>query len=79
MDDLTLDDPQRLHLRFCRLVFGRLRSSPLILGATVKHHLQKHEKFDPETVQALQDLYVDDLPTGAADEEKAYEIYESTK
>ena len=29
-------------------------------------------------VRVLQDLYVDDLPSGADDEEKAFEIYEST-
>ncbi|XP_028414386.1 uncharacterized protein LOC114537537 [Dendronephthya gigantea] len=67
-----------LHLRFCRLVFG-LKPSPAILGATINHHLEKHNETEPEAVQALRDLYVDDLPTGATNEEKAFEIYESTK
>ena len=77
MDDPSSECPQLLHLRFCRLVFG-LKPSPAILGATVHHHLEKHKKSDPEAVRVLQDLYVDDLPSGADDEEKAFEIYEST-
>ena len=78
MDDLSSGKPQLLHLRFCRLVFG-LKPSPAILGATVNHHLEKHKESDPEAVHALQDLYVDDLPTGASDDEEAFKIYESTK
>ncbi|CAB3982775.1 Hypothetical predicted protein [Paramuricea clavata] len=46
---------------------------------TINYRLEKHKETEPEAVQALQDLYVDDLPTGAASEEKAFEIYESTK
>ena len=78
MDDLSSGKPQLLHLRFSRLVFG-LKPSPAILGATVNHHLEKHKESDPEAVHALQDLYVDDLPTGASDDEEAFKIYESTK
>ena len=77
MNDPSSECPQLLYLRFCRLVFG-LKPSPAILEATVHHHLEKHKKSDPEAVRVLQDLYVDDLPSGA-DEEKAFEIYESTK
>ena len=75
MDDPFNETDKLLHFRFCRLVFG-LKPSPAILGATINHHLEKHKETDPEAVQALQDSYVDDLPTGAASEEKAFEIYE---
>ena len=78
MDDPFNETDKLLHLRFCRLVFG-LKLSPAILGATINYHLEKRKETEPEAVQALQDLYVDDLPTGAASEEKAFEIYESTK
>jgi hypothetical protein len=78
MDDPFNETDKLLHLRFCRLVFG-LKPSPAILGATINYHLEKHKGTEPEAVQALQDLYVDDLPTGAVSEEKAFEIYESTK
>jgi hypothetical protein len=78
MDDPFNETDKLLYLRFCRLVF-ELKPSPAILGATINYHLKKHKETEPEAVQALQDLYVDDLPTGAASEEKAFEIYESTK
>ena len=66
-----------LKLRFCRLVFG-LQSSPAILGATIQHHLKKHEKQEPEIVEHLKkSLYVDDFVSGAENDEKALEIYGS--
>ena len=68
-----------LKLRFCRLVFG-LRSSPAILGATIQHHLKKHEKQEPEIVEHLKkSLYVDDFVSGAENDEKALEIYKGSK
>ena len=68
-----------LKLRFCRLVFG-LRSSPAILGATIQHHLKKHEKQEPEIVEHIKkSLYVDDFVSGAENDEKALEIYKGSK
>ena len=65
-------------LRFCRLVFG-LKPSPSILGGTVLHHISKYQETEPEIVEVLKDLYVDDFPTGAPDEETAFEIYQKSK
>ena len=50
-------------LRFCRLVSG-LKPSPPILGGTVLHHISKYKETEPEIVEVLKDIYVDDLPTG---------------
>ena len=63
--------------RFCRLVFG-LKTSPAILGATIKHHLSHYSMSDPETAGVLEnDLYVDDLATGTEYEDKAITLYKS--
>ena len=68
-----------LKLRFCRLVFG-LRPSSAILGATIQHHLKKHEKQKPDIVEHLKkSLYVDDFVSGAKDDERALEIYKGSK
>ena len=57
--------PQKIEIyRFTRLVFG-LTQSPLVLDATVQHHLQNYiNKFEELVKQIMEDLYVDDLITG---------------
>ena len=54
--------PQKIEIyRFTRLVFG-LTQSPLVLDATVQHHLQNYiNKFEELVKQIMEDLYVDDL------------------
>ena len=50
--------------RFTQLVFG-VSSSPFLLNATLKYHLNKYAVSDPEFVKKiLKALYVDDLSTG---------------
>ena len=71
--------PELVELRFCRLVFG-LRPSPAILGATINHHLDTLQENNPEMVEHLREsLYVDDLVSGAQNDEKAFQIYEESK
>jgi len=42
----------------------------------VKHHIERYKKADPEFVdQFLRSIYVDDLGSGAADNNGAYELY----
>ena len=65
--------------RFCRLVFG-LRPSPAILGSTIDHHLRLYEDQSPEIVDILKNsLYVDDLISGAQNDNKALNIYKDSK
>ena len=46
-------------LRFTRLMFG-LSLSPFVLEGTIKHHSERYEKGQPETVMDLkQNMYVD--------------------
>ncbi|XP_065650968.1 uncharacterized protein LOC136079173 [Hydra vulgaris] len=50
--------------RFLRVVFG-LTSSPFLLNATLKHHLNKYLKNDKIFIERLIDnLYVDDIASG---------------
>ena len=48
-------------------------------GSNSSSSPRETQEIRPRSVRVLQDLYVDDLPGGADDEEKAFEIYESTK
>ena len=78
-DDPDRDRPKIAQFRFNRLLFG-LRPSPSILGATIAHHLRLYKQSEPEMAALLEkSLYVDDLLSGAGDDEKALEIYHKSK
>ena len=78
-DDPDRDRPKIAQFRFNRLLFG-LRPSPSILGATIAHHLRLYKQSEPEMAALLKkSLYVDDLLSGAGDDEKALEIYHKSK
>ena len=78
-DNPSLENPEIIHLKFTRLVFG-LCPSPAILGATILHHLKLYKQSDPEMVELLeQSFYMDDLLTGECNEEKALAIYHRAK
>jgi hypothetical protein len=56
--------PSVIHLRFARVVFG-VTSSPFILNATIRHHVNQYLLNDPEFVyELLRSLYVDDYASG---------------
>ena len=80
---LSFEDPfdpssELVIYRFLRLVFG-LTSSPFILNATIRHHLQKFSSSDSEFVQRfLEDLYVDDCTSGCRSVEEGKEFYEKS-
>ena len=78
-DNALLDEPTMIELRFTRVVFG-VSSSPFLLNATVKHHLEKFIATHPEIVTSiLQSIYVDDVVFGAEDEDSAYKLYLESK
>ena len=59
-------------MRFRRLPFGN-KCSPFLLNATIKHHLQQFP--DSNAISEMKtNLYVDDLLTGADDENEACEL-----
>ena len=79
IDDITKGTPEIRSLRFARVVFG-VSSSPFLLNATIKHHLDSHSASLPELVEKLsKSIYVDDIITGAQDEDKAYQLFMESK
>ena len=79
VDDVSKPNPETIVLRFTRVVFG-VSSSPFLLNATIRHHLEKHAMIQPDLVsKLLRSTYVDDIVTGAESEEAAYELYKESK
>ena len=78
-DDIHSDNCKMICLRFARVVFG-VSCSPFLLNATLQHHLDKYIASHPETVSKLTaSLYVDDVISGAKDEEEAFQLYLESK
>lgn len=78
-DDAKKENPKVFVLRFARVVFG-VTSSPFLLNATVKHHVERYEDDDPEFFETfLRSIYVDDLSTGGDTDEEAFQLYIKSK
>ena len=61
-----------------------LSSSPFLLNATIKHHIEQYEECDPDfTRKFLESIYnykyVDDLTSGDSDEDSTFELYVKSK
>jgi hypothetical protein len=77
IDDISKEPPDVLTFRFTRVVFG-VTASPFLLNATIQHHLEGYSPCD--TIEKLmKSLYVDDLVTGADDENEAYSLFLESK
>ena len=64
VDDVSKPNPETIMLRFTRVVLG-VSSSPLLLNATIQHHLEKHAMIQPDLLsKLLRSTYVDDIVTG---------------
>ena len=73
------DQLDLMELRFARVVLG-VSSSPFLLNATIRHHLERYEADQPDLIKKLlKSLYVDDLATGAEDEEQAFQMFTMSK
>lgn len=78
-DNPQSENPNIVKYRFARVVFG-VSSSPFLLNATIKHHIERYIERDPKFVaKFLQCIYVDDLTTGASNVELGYEFYLKAK
>ncbi|XP_065060233.1 uncharacterized protein LOC135687567 [Rhopilema esculentum] len=78
-DNVFEKDPELATLRFSRLVFG-LTSSPYVLNATVRHHLENYRQSDNEFVQTVEkSLYIDDFAFSLDTEEESFELYRKLK
>ena len=79
VDDIDKVSPEIVVPRFTRVIFG-VSSSPFLLNATIKHHIEQYKEADPEFVEKfLRSIYVDDLSSGAPEIDAAYELYLKSK
>ena len=79
VNDLKSDSPSFVVLRFTRVVFG-VTSSPFLLNATIRFHLESFIESHRALVdKLLRSFYVDDLVTGADTEEEAFLLYSDAK
>ena len=61
---------------FTKVPFGII-SSPFLLGATIKHHLENGNGTDECNIH--KDIYVDNMITGVNSKEEASRLYETSK
>ena len=77
--DLTREPPEFNIYRFTRVVFG-VSSSPFLLNATIRLHLEKYLRTNEHQVRnLLRSTYVDDVIAGGETEEEAFELYVQSK
>lgn len=66
-------------LRFSWVVLG-VASSPFLLNATLRHHMQGYQADDPSFVaKFLNAIYVDDFTFGAGSVDEAFKLYVKSK
>ena len=79
VNDINEEPPVVSVLRFTRVIFG-VSSSPFLLNAVIKYHLERHSDTHPDLVQLLlRSTYVDDIITGASTEDEAFNLYAQSK
>ena len=79
VDDVTKEEPELQEYRFTRVVFG-VSSSPFLLNATLKYHLEQFLESNEVVVKRLlQSTYVDDIISGANSEDEAFDLYAQSK
>lgn len=77
-DNIFADQPRIIRNRFARLVMG-VTSSPAVLNATIRKHVETYE-FDEQFIkEVLDSFYVDDFVGGAESIEKAIELLKKLK
>ena len=77
--DIHSPEPEVVTFRFNRVVFG-VSSSPFLLNAVIRHHLQKYQGEDPKFVEKMiEGFFVDDLVTSCQDVKEALTLYEKAK
>ena len=79
VDDVYAQNPSILTYRFRTVVFG-VNSSPFLLNAVLRHHIEQYQEIDPDFVSKVsKEFYVDDWASGAQDIETAMNLYHKVK
>ena len=78
INDVNQESPE-IVMRFARVTFG-VSSSPFLLNATIRHHLNQFCDTHLEFVQMLlRSIYVDDISFGAESDDRAFELFDKSK
>ena len=78
-EDCMKEDSEIIVYRFNRVVFG-VNSSPFLLNAVLRHHVESYKEVDPNFVsKMLNSFYVDDLVSGSDSIEDAFKLYKQAK
>ena len=73
------NEPEIVTLRFVRVAFG-VASSPFLLNATIKHHMELYRDCDPHFVKKfMSSIYVDDVSLGSSNVDDVFELYLKSK
>ena len=79
LEDASSEIPKIIVLCFTRVVFG-VASSPFLLNATLKYHIQRYHAIDEEFVfKFQQSIYVDNVTFAACNVNKSFELYKKSK
>ena len=79
INDIEKKNPEIEVFKYNRVVFG-VNSSPFILNAVLRHHIESFKDSDPEFVKKLlQSFFVDDLVTGMDSTKNAFQFYQKAK
>ena len=79
IEDPNKESPAVMVLRFARVVFG-VNSSPFILNATIRHHLNTCLPVDSALArELLKSLYVDDYVSENGDVDSAFKLAKKIK
>ena len=79
IDNIKALEPRVVTYQFNRVVFG-VTSSPFLLNAVLRYHLQTYSKKDQEFVKKMVDsFFVDDLVTSCDSIQEAGELYDKAK
>ena len=75
VNDIQVDNPQILILRFLRLIFG-ITSSPFGLMGTSSEHVSQYKLEDPTFVNKVErDTYMDDIITGTDSVDEGFNLF----
>ena len=73
------NEPEIVTLRFAQVTFG-VASSPFLLNATIKHHMELYRDCNPHFVKRfMSSIYVDDVSLGSNDVDGVFELYLKSK
>lgn len=79
VDNVDKEIPKLQIYRFTRVIF-RVSSSPFLLNATIKFHLESFMESHRSVVERLlRSTYVDNIISGASSEDEAFELFVEAK